>query len=459
MIKENQRFLNYIHIFTDAFCLLLAVLAAYGLRFSVLPGAAEHLPLAYYLRAGLALTPLFLVLYSLWGLYESFRSRPVGEEIFLLAQANTAGFAAALALSALLKSVNFSRLALLFFFVFSIAAMSGKRLLLRLALRRLRAKGYNIKHVLLIGAGPLARDYLGALAGNQDLGYQVVGYVSAGGELPDLTRLGGFADLEALLEQQMPDEVVAALEMEDFSYLRRVIHICEKTGTKVSLIPFYAEYIPARPAVDEIDGLPLINIRRIPLDNAGNALLKRTLDICGSLFLIVLTSPLMLLLTLLVKISSPGPVIFRQERLGRGKKPFVMYKFRTMIVNDEAQTAWSTDRDARRTRIGAFLRKFSLDELPQFFNVLAGDMSLVGPRPELARFALEFKESVPLYMVKHQVRPGITGWAQVNGLRGNTSIPRRIDYDLYYIENWSVGFDLRILFLTLVRGANKEVLP
>jgi Undecaprenyl-phosphate glucose phosphotransferase len=459
VIKENQRFLNYFHILTDSLCLFLAMAAAYGLRFSVLSSEAEHLPLSYYLWGGLILTPLYLMLYSLWGLYESFRSRTVGQEILLLTQTNLAGFAVALAVSALLKSVNYSRLTLVFFFVFSVAAAAGKRLLLRLALRHIRLRGYNVKNVLLIGAGPLARDYLAILTHNQALGYKVIGHVSAGGDLPELERLGGFEALEALLERHMPDEVVAALEIEDFACLGQVIQVCEKTGTKVSLIPFYAEYIPARPAVDEIDGLPLINIRRIPLDNAGNALLKRLVDIGGALFLITLTSPLMLAIALLVRLSSPGPVIFRQERLGRGKKPFMMYKFRTMVVNSEAQTAWSTNSDSRRTPLGVFLRKFSLDELPQFFNVLTGSMSLVGPRPELPHFVREFKESVPRYMVKHQVRPGITGWAQINGLRGNTSIPRRIDHDLYYIENWSLSLDIRILFLTLLRGVNEEVLP
>jgi Undecaprenyl-phosphate glucose phosphotransferase len=458
MIKENQRALNYLHILTDGLCVMLALTAAYGLRFFALPSAEAHLPFGFYLRVGLALTPFYLILYSVWGLYESFRSRSIGEEVIMLTQANLAGFAAALAVSALLKTVNFSRLVLLFFFIFCVLLTAGKRLLLRLILRQARLKGYNVKNVLLIGAGPLARDYLAVLTQNQALGYQIIGCVSGGADLPDVKKLGGFADLESLLERLVPDEVVAALEMEDFPYLRDVIRLCEKTGTKVSLIPFYAEYIPTRPAVDEIDGLPLINIRRIPLDNTGNALLKRTVDICGSLFLIVLTSPVMLAVALLVRLSSPGPVIFRQERLGRGKKPFTMYKFRTMVVNDAEQTAWSTNSDTRRTPVGTFLRKFSLDELPQFFNVLTGSMSLVGPRPELPHFALEFKESVPRYMVKHQVRPGITGWAQINGLRGNTSIPRRIDHDLYYIENWSLSLDIRILFLTVARGMNEETL-
>jgi exopolysaccharide biosynthesis polyprenyl glycosylphosphotransferase len=241
------------------------------------------------------------------------------------------------------------------------------------------------------------------------------------------------------------------LEVAEFDRLRQIIGLCDLAGIKLTLIPFYTEYIPAKPYVDEVDGLPLINTRRIPLDNTGNAILKRGTDICFSLVLIILTSPLMLLTALLVRLSSPGPVIFRQERVGMGNKPFIMYKFRTMLEG-RMKEDWEECEDERKTKIGAWLRKHSLDELPQFFNVLGGTMSLVGPRPELPHFVQEFRGRVPLYMVKHRVRPGITGWAQVNGLRGNTSIRRRIDYDLFYIENWTFTFDIRILALTLLRA-------
>ena len=259
-----------------------------------------------------------------------------------------------------------------------------------------------------------------------------------------------------ILDKRKPDEVVAALEMEDYPRLTHIIQACEKTGVKLSLIPFYAQYMPAHPQIDALGDLPLINLRRIPLDNLGNAFLKRSMDIVGSLLLIVLTSPLMLFAAIGVKLSSPGPVIFKQRRIGRNKRPFYMYKFRSMYLNDSEDTAWSTNGDARRTRFGAFIRKFSIDELPQFFNVLKGDMSLVGPRPEVPHYVEQFKEEVPLYMVKHQVRPGITGWAQVNGLRGDTSIAERIRHDIYYIENWTLLFDVKILFMTLFKGVVNE---
>ena len=208
--------------------------------------------------------------------------------------------------------------------------------------------------------------------------------------------------------------------------------------------------IPSKPYTEDLMGRHVINIRYVPLTNTGNIFLKRVADIAGSLAGILITSPLMLLLAFLVKLSSPGPVIFRQERVGLHNKSFYMYKFRTMEQQPpgEEKKAWTVKNDPRVTGIGRIMRRTSLDELPQLFNILKGDMSLVGPRPERPLFVEKFREEIPRYMVKHQVRPGLTGWAQVNGLRGNTSIRKRIDYDLFYIENWTVGFDIKIIFMT-----------
>ena len=200
----------------------------------------------------------------------------------------------------------------------------------------------------------------------------------------------------------------------------------------------------------------MLNLRRIPLDNIGNAFLKRMMDLIGSLVLIILSSPLMLIAVIGVRLSSPGPIIFRQERVGLNQKTFYMYKFRSMRVNVESDTAWSKNVDPRKTRFGAFIRKFSIDELPQFFNVLKGEMSLVGPRPEIPHFVEQFREEIPMYMVKHQVKPGITGWAQVHGLRGDTSIEERIRHDVFYIENWSFWLDVKILLMTVGKIRNKE---
>jgi exopolysaccharide biosynthesis polyprenyl glycosylphosphotransferase len=206
--------------------------------------------------------------------------------------------------------------------------------------------------------------------------------------------------------------------------------------------------------MEDLQGLPIINIRHVPLSNTLNMLAKRAVDLIGSLFLIVLFSPVMIASVVGIKLSSKGPVIFKQERVGLHNKSFQMYKFRTMeLQKPQAEAkAWTVKDDPRVTKIGRILRRTSMDELPQLFNILMGDMSIVGPRPERPLFVEKFKEEIPRYMIKHQVRPGLTGWAQINGLRGDTSIEKRVEYDLFYIENWTMGFDIKIMFLTLFRG-------
>ncbi|MBQ7372571.1 MAG: exopolysaccharide biosynthesis polyprenyl glycosylphosphotransferase, partial [Blautia sp.] len=233
-----------------------------------------------------------------------------------------------------------------------------------------------------------------------------------------------------------------------------IVALCEKSGVHTKFIPDYNKIIPTKPYTEDILGLPVINIRYVPLTNTFYALVKRCMDIVGSFAAIVLASPVMLLMSILVKLTSPGPLIFRQERVGMHNKTFWMYKFRSMEIQpaEEEKKSWTVKDDPRVTRVGRFMRRTSIDELPQLFNILKGDMSLVGPRPERPFFVEKFREEIPRYMVKHQVRPGLTGWAQVNGYRGNTSIRKRIEYDLYYIENWSIGLDIKILFLTIFKG-------
>ena len=229
---------------------------------------------------------------------------------------------------------------------------------------------------------------------------------------------------------------------------------CERSGVHTKFIPDYNRIIPTKPYTEDILGLPVINIRYVPLTNTYYAALKRIMDVTGAIFGIILFSPLMLFSIIMIKLTSPGPLIFKQERVGLHNRPFMMYKFRSMAVQppEKEKTRWTVKDDPRVTNFGKFMRKTSIDELPQFFNVLKGEMSLVGPRPERPFFVEKFKEEVPRYMIKHQVRPGITGWAQVNGYRGNTSIRKRIEYDLYYIENWTLGLDVKILFLTVFKG-------
>lgn len=452
MIKENQRVLNVLNILTDALIVYIAVIPAYALRFKILTGDPNHMVLSYYMTAALLLTPVFLLVYALLGLYESFRSRRFYKELEKLLAANAIVMLLYMVWLFVFKDVHISRWVLVFYYISSTMMVGLKRLLLRKILRSYRSQGYNLKHVLLVGSGNAAEKYRAAVDSDSSLGFSIVGCVTDDVPPAGMKKLCGFDGLETLLDNSNFDEVIAALDTSQLDKIKGIISACEKSGTKLSLIPFYFEYMPAHPYIDEVGGIQLINLRRIPLDNMANAFLKRVMDIFGSIFAIILLSPVMIIAAAGVWLSSPGPVIFKQVRVGRNKKNFTMYKFRSMKVNVSENSGWTTDTDPRKTKFGAFIRKFSIDELPQFFNVLKGDMSLVGPRPELPHFVEQFKESVPLYMVKHQVRPGITGWAQVCGYRGDTSIPERIKHDIYYIENWSLLLDIKILILTVFKA-------
>lgn len=458
MIKENQRTLNQINGLTDVLILFPCMILAYFIRFTLFHGMPGHIGLSYYLMAVLCVSPLFWLLYGLMGLYDSFRAKNFLQEFSLLLRSNTIIFGILLAFFFAFKQFHLSRWTLFVFFALATIAVAVKRWFLRRLLRSFREHGYNLKHVLLIGCGEQAQAYCRAVQNDRTLGFCVDSYLAPRDCLPGISYRGTYDALAHVLERAAPDEVVIALEADEYPYLQSIIASSEKNGVKMSLIPFYNKYMPSRPSIDEVGNVSLVNLRHIPLDNIGNAFLKRAVDIVGSLLLIVCTSPIMLFAAIGVKLSSPGPILFKQERVGLNKKPFYMYKFRSMRVNDKQNAGWSTNSDPRKTKFGSFIRKFSIDELPQFFNVLMGDMSLVGPRPELPYFVNQFKESVPLYMVKHQVRPGITGWAQVNGFRGDTSIQGRIEHDIYYIENWTLLFDIKILFMTVFKFSNSETI-
>lgn len=453
MIRENQRMLNYLNVLSDGLIIFLMLPVSFWLWFYVLPWGVISVPFPQYIALDVVLTLVQLFTYAAFGLYRSFRGVSLVRELSKLWVASLLDMTLLLSVLFIQHREHYSRMTMALFFMLSVGALSCKRVVLRKTLRYLRKNGYNQKHVVLLGSGEIAKSYLQALKKERDLGYHVVGYVAVQkNEGNGLRYLGSFDELESILESVKPDEVVSAIEMEDYRRTPQIIAACEKTGTKLSIIPFYADYMPSNPQFDSIGDIPLMNIRRIPLDNIANAFCKRAMDIVGSFLLLVLTSPVMLFCAVGVRLSSPGPVIFRQERVGRDKKLFNMYKFRSMRVNEKQDSGWSSDHDDRKTKFGAFIRKCSLDEFPQFFNVLKGDMSLVGPRPESPHFVDQFKDEIPLYMVKHQVRPGITGWAQVNGFRGDTSIKARVEHDIYYIEHWSLLFDVRILLITLFGG-------
>ena len=309
-----------------------------------------------------------------------------------------------------------------------------------------------------MGYSRAAESYIDKIISNPEWGYEVCGVlddrIPRGTTYKGIKVVGDIDNLSIILAENKLDEIGITLALEDYDRLEDIVNICEKSGVHTKFIPDYNRVIPSSPYLEDLGGLAVVNIRRVPLTNTANMLVKRVVDIIGAMICIILFSPFMLFAVIGIKLTSKGPLIFKQERVGLHNRPFKMYKFRTMEVQkeEEEKKGWTTKDDPRVTKIGKILRKTSIDEMPQFFNVLKGDMSLVGPRPERPHFVEKFREEIPRYMIKHQVRPGITGWAQVNGYRGDTSIRKIIEFDLYYIENWTIGFDFKILFLTIFKG-------
>lgn len=461
MIKDNQKVFNRLMVIIDAAIMAASFMLAYFFKFYILnngPGPGV-LPAVEYLRLLIFILPIYMLIYYACGVYAPKRTVRRRFEIYGIVKANTIGIIALIILLYMIvREFNVSRSVMAFFYVFNIFITACFRFVLRKGLRTIRSKGFNLKHILLVGYSRAAEEYIDRLTDNPQWGYAAVGIldnnIPAGTLYRGVKVLGSLGNLEIILPENKLDEIAITLSLKDYDYLEDIVRICEKSGVHTKFIPDYNSLIPSKPYTEDLMGLPVINIRYVPLTNTGNIMIKRAVDIVGSLFGIVITSPVMLVSAILVKLTSPGPVIFKQERVGLHNKPFYMYKFRSMEQQSpkEEKKAWTVRNDPRVTPVGKFLRRTSLDELPQLFNILRGDMSLVGPRPERPLFVEKFREEIPRYMVKHQVRPGLTGWAQVNGLRGDTSIRKRIEYDIYYIENWTLGFDIKIIFMTFFTG-------
>ena len=466
MIKDNQKRLNHFHVVLDA----CVIACAYALAWFIVNGTSwfnvtghnKSAMAVVYLAAGVLIVPFYLILYAFFHLYTPKRVQGRRVELANIFKANIIGL---LVISLMLylggKNEyfhNFSRPMVFLFFGINLFAEILMRNILRIALRSMRSKGYNQKHLLLVGYSRAAEEYIDRIQQNPQWGYVVRGIlddnVPAGTAYNGIKVIGRIANLSVILPANRLDEIAITLGLSEYYRLEEIVGMCEKSGVHTKFIPDYNKIIPTKPYTEDILGLPVINIRYVPLSNTFNAMVKRLMDVVGAIMAIIVSSPVMLLMCILIKLTSPGPLIYRQERVGLHNKNFWMYKFRSMEIQPEAEEkkAWTVKNDPRVTGIGKFMRRTSIDELPQLFNILKGDMSLVGPRPERPFFVEKFREEIPRYMVKHQVRPGLTGWAQVNGYRGDTSIRKRIDCDLYYIENWSIGFDIKILFLTIFKG-------
>jgi Undecaprenyl-phosphate glucose phosphotransferase len=344
------------------------------------------------------------------------------------------------------------------FLVLNVGFTYASREFVRELLERRWRAGVGLKRILIAGAGDLGRMVADRVLQHRELGYQVVGFVDdrAGGDhigYRGLPLLGTLDEVAEIAQRERIDHLYVALSLDEHSKLLDLIEVTSRECLDVKVVPDLLQFIALRARLEDLDGLPIINVNDVPLQGF-NTWVKRSIDILLSLVAIVVLAIPFAIIALLVRLSSAGSVFYRQERMGLDGKAFTVYKFRSMYQNAEGDTGpiWARDDDPRSTPIGRWLRRLDLDELPQFWNVLKGDMSIVGPRPERPFFVEQFKHRIPQYMLRHKVKAGITGWAQVNGWRGNTSLEKRIEYDLYYIENWSVGLDLKIMWLTVVRG-------
>lgn len=482
MLHRDQAFFGRMLLLLDAAMIMAALLVAWMLRFKT-GFFPIHRPLAFstYFSVLLAAIPVFISAAAIFGLYGPLR---IGRMRDLVRQIFKSDMIMGLVVIGLLyfyKQENYSRAVLGLFVVFAWGFVLFGRYLIRTILVYERWRGVNQRIILFIGMSNSTRIFINSLHQHMELGYRMLGYLNVPTEFDETSTsftdsadllhhdeeavslaetpvvipcLGSLVELDKILGEQIVDHVVMTLQGSDSKVIRHVMSVSEMHGVHALLVPDFIEILPRRPRFDEFAGLPIIDTRYTPLDETVNMLTKRLFDMIFSLFVLIVTSPLLIVIALLVKLSSPGPIVFRQERLGKSRRRFTMYKFRTMYQDNPKRevAGWTIPNDPRRTPIGRYLRRLNLDELPQFFNVLRGDMSVIGPRPERPNYAEAFREDIPRYMIKHRVRPGITGWAQVNGLRGDTSVEERIEYDLSYIEGWTFSWDLRIIGLTLLRG-------
>jgi len=449
MIKNRQFFSTGIFLL-DGVLIAASWLAAYWLRFYGLgvPSPLGVPSIGPYLWFGAVLTPVALMILRSLHIYRSSRTVRLSQEMLALIQGVVAVTALA-GLGSYLSRGELSRTVLLLFAAVAGLALCGTHALGRMALRAVRRNRRNLRHVLIVGTGELASDLEKKMSSERDFGFAVEGMVAATagetGQMIGSTRVIGCVS-------ELPELVYLALNRSEFEAELDALERLNDSTAAVRLVPDLARTFTLNASVEDFDGTPIILVTESP-GQGWNAVLKRTFDFTFASIGLVILSPVLLLLAIVVKADSPGPALYAQERVGLSGRRFKMYKFRTMRADAEAggKAEWSRPEDPRRTRTGSILRRLSLDELPQLWNVLVGHMSLVGPRPERPVFVKQFRASIPRYMLRHHVKAGITGWAQVNGLRGDTPLDQRIEYDLYYIKNWSMGFDVKILFLTLLR--------
>ena len=460
MLKKHSKFFETLVLLLDLVTLSCSWILAYFLRFylPVVPVSKGIPPFFTYLTLLLVMLPLWYIVFKAFGLYRPRRISSKFAEIMDIAKGTTIAILILVSLTFFVRKYEFSRLTFVYFGIICVIALCVERILFRELLRLIRKRGYNLRHALIVGTGSLGQDVTDRVHSHPELGIKIRGFLcednsQIGNELKGFKVLDTFENVRNVVMNQNIDMVLITLPLSAHERLKRILDDIGDEMVSIMLIPDLIELATLRGGIGEFEGMPIISLRDTPL-YGWNVVVKRVTDIVLSITILLAVSPLMLVISLLVKATSIGPVFYRQERMGLDGRIFSMLKFRTMETQAEKETGpvWAAKGDSRKTIIGSFLRKTSMDELPQFFNVLKGDMSIVGPRPEREFFIQQFRSKIPKYMLRHKMKAGITGWAQISGWRGNTSLEKRIEYDIYYIENWSLRFDLEIMWLTIWRG-------
>jgi Undecaprenyl-phosphate glucose phosphotransferase len=460
MLKQKRQLFEFLFMASDLVVVTIAWFVSYWIRFqSDFIEVDKGIPaISHYM----SMLPFIWVIWAFvfrWiGLYKPMRGVRRGIEFWLLINAHALALLLLIAATYLFreKSVPYSRLVFAYFGGIALFFSVIQRSILRFILREIRRRGYNLRYILIVGAGKVAGDIATRIRYHRELGMQLVGCLARNDQdkkgPKGVPIIGIYDDLKDILKKAEIDQVVVALPLEDHQMLPEIINQIGDALVDIKIVPDLYQFVSVGGAIEEFEGLPVIGVQGSPLDGV-NLYFKRLIDLTVSFISLVIFSPIFLTIAFLIKITSRGPVFYRQERVSFDGTRFSILKFRTMAMDAEADgPKWATNGDERATTLGKILRSMSLDELPQLINVLKGDMSIVGPRPERPVFIEQFRARIPRYMLRHKVPAGMTGWAQVHGWRGDTSIDKRIEYDLYYIENWSILLDIKILFLTLFRG-------
>jgi Undecaprenyl-phosphate glucose phosphotransferase len=460
VIRKHSEVLRGLLALADLGLVAAAWLVATWLRFvsGFLPEPTLRYDLADYPWLLLGILPIWHILLRWRGLYDGHRVHSLLSETRRIAEVCLLGTLLIATLTFFGRLAWVSRLTVAVFAGTAAAFLIASRVALRVALRRLRRRGRFAQNVLIVGTGTLAREIHERLTRHPELGFQVRGFVgpsSAGLGGDSAPWLGGYDALHDVVSREEIDQVVLALDRSDPANPLKLLRELHDTTAAVRFVPDLLGIDTVQGGIEDFDGLPMIRLIESPLVG-WNAIAKRAVDAVGAAAALVFGAPVFAAIALAVKWTSPGPVFYRQERMGLDGRLFSMWKFRTMVADAERETGavWAVANDSRRTPLGAFLRRTNLDEIPQFWNILRGEMSLVGPRPERPEFIREFRAGLPGYMLRHKVKGGLTGWAQVNGCRGNTSIEKRLEFDMAYLRRWSLGLDFKIMLLTLVRGFN-----